>query len=50
MKKKIISLSKKARFQKESITDRYINLMSEYQPDIDPSFFRPYLNIILEKS
>jgi ubiquinone/menaquinone biosynthesis C-methylase UbiE len=48
--KKIISLSKKARFQKESITDRYINLMSEYQPDIDPSFFRPYLNIILEKS
>ena len=48
--KKLISLSKRIRFQKESFTARYIKLMSEYQPEIDPSFFRPYLNIILEKT
>ncbi len=46
---KFLTFSKKIRFQKESITKRYINLMSEYQPQLDSSFFRPYLNIILEK-
>jgi S-adenosylmethionine-dependent methyltransferase len=48
--KKLITLSRKIRLQKESVTDRYIKLMSEYQPQIDPAFFRPYLNIILEKN
>lgn len=48
--KKIVSIFKKIRFQKESFTDRYIKLMSEYQPKIDPAFFRPYLNIIIQKN
>ena len=47
--KKLLTLSRKIRFKKESVTDRYIKLMSEYQPQIDPAFFSPYLNIILEK-
>ena len=36
--------------RKKSIQKRYISLMSEYQPDIDPAFFEPYLNIIIKKT
>ena len=47
---KLTSIYRKIRFKNESVTDRYMNLMIEYQPEINPSFFHPYLNIIIEKS
>ena len=47
---KIISLYRLLQFKKESIENRYIKLMSEYMPKIDPSFFGSYLNIIIEKN
>ena len=46
----IFSFLRKIRFQKEPIADRYIDLMSEYKPQINPALFRPYINIILEKN
>jgi len=46
----ILSFYRNMRFKKDTLANRYIKLMSEYQVQINPAFFQPYLNIIIEKN
>ena len=46
----LLNVSRKIRFKKKSIAERYIDLISEFQPQINKALFQPYLNIVIKKT
>ncbi len=46
----LLNISRQIRFKKKSIAQRYIDLISEYQPQINKALFQPYLNIVIKKT